>query len=347
VCRVLKERGLLFGALAAGADAPRPVKAAVYAASRLYYFPRAMVGYGKWQRYLKSNYVRRQCERLSPPAVLHFMTSHLPFRVDPPPPSVPQYLYVDTSQRLWARYDSKSRRRGGRLGRDVQALERRTYAQMSHVFTTSEYVRDDLVEHYGVPPEKVTPVGTGRGKVRPFTDEKDYSNGLMLFVGRNGFVNKGGDLALAAFKIARARMPHLRLVMVCDPPEADRLRGLDVAGLDARSLVPWDELQSLYDRATLFVMPARHQPWGLAYLEALSCRMPIVGLDRLSTPELSGRGRYGWAVKGEDPAELADVLVEAYRNPARLAAMGAEGQSFCLERFTWEATVDRMLARMA
>jgi glycosyltransferase involved in cell wall biosynthesis len=215
---------------------------------------------------------------------------------------------------------------------------------MDQVFTPSEYVRAELIDHYGVAPTKVTVVGTGRGKIRPFAGEKDYANGLMLFVGPGGSMNKGGDLVLQALQRARKTLPHLRLAIVADDQMLAAAR--NIPNVQAHSHVSWETLQSLYEQATLFVMPARHQPWGLAYLEALSCRMPIVGLDRLSTPELTDQGRHGFVLRQEDPDELARVMVEAYRDPQRLAAMGARGQQFVLDRFTWDLTVDRMLEKM-
>jgi glycosyltransferase involved in cell wall biosynthesis len=104
-----------------------------------------------------------------------------------------------------------------------------------------------------------------------------------------------------------------------------------------------EELQELFNTHSLFLMPALNEPWGLVYLEAMACKMPIMGLTRNSFPELSGHGKYGFAIDEADPAMLAHALVEAFRNPERLKEMGEQGQRFCLSTFSWNKTVDRIL----
>ena len=84
--------------------------------------------------------------------------------------------------------------------------------------------------------------------------------------------------------------------------------------------------------------------WGLVYLEAMVCKMPIMGLERNSFPELSGNGRVGFNIASEDPAVLGDAIVDAFRDPSRLHEMGAKAQAYCLQQFSWENTVSRMLS---
>jgi len=113
-----------------------------------------------------------------------------------------------------------------------------------------------------------------------------------------------------------------------------------------RGFVPLEDLQAAFERASLFAMPAAHEPWGLAYLEALSCRVPVMGLRRNALPELTQHGRFGFCLDQATPDAVAAALVDAFSDAGRLARMGLAGQAFVVERFTWEATVDRMLERI-
>jgi glycosyltransferase involved in cell wall biosynthesis len=79
------------------------------------------------------------------------------------------------------------------------------------------------------------------------------------------------------------------------------------------------------------------------YLEALACRMPIVGLRANAFPELSQGGKVGFILDDETPDALAETLLSAFQSPEILETKGQAGQSFCLERFTWKQTVARML----
>jgi len=53
---------------------------------------------------------------------------------------------------------------------------------MQHIFPASEYVREDLIGHYRIAPEKVTVAGMGVGKIQPFMGQKDYRNGHILLL---------------------------------------------------------------------------------------------------------------------------------------------------------------------
>ena len=90
-------------------------------------------------------------------------------------------------------------------------------------------------------------------------------------------------------------------------------------------------------------MPAINEPWGLVYLEAMACKMPIVGLNRNSFPEISGFGEYGFSVMEGTPDQLADTISKAFESPSRLKEMGTAAQNYCLSNFTWESTVNKIV----
>ena len=227
-----------------------------------------------------------------------------------------------------------------RLQSAAERLEKLAYDQVDHIFPTSNYVRENLIHHYGVSSQKITVVGTGPGVIHPFSGPKDYSNGRVLFVAKGRFQDKGGDLVLAAFRRAVGKNPKLRLTIVGDN---DYLALAKEPGVTTLGHVPIPDLQELFNSHTLFLMPAPNEPWGLVYLEAMLCRMPIMGLNRNAFPEMSGHGRYGFMLEDPDPGAIAEKLVEAYRSPARLEELGAAAHDHCSRRFSWEKTVTLML----
>ena len=252
---------------------------------------------------------------------------------------------MDGTWNLWRAYASDRAAISVRLSRDIEELDRASYHAVDHIFTIGEYVRQDLITTYGVPAGKITTVGSGRGGILPYHGSKDYGNGHILFVAKDRFVDKGGENLLAGFALAHQRHPALRLVLA--GREEYLQRAADQPGVTAYGHISLAELQALFEGASLFAMPAVNEPWGLVYLEALSCRVPILGLRRLSLPELTGNGRYGFCLETAEPAEIADTLCRAFADPAALAAMGAAGQAFCLDTFTWEHTVRRIVETIA
>jgi glycosyltransferase involved in cell wall biosynthesis len=97
-----------------------------------------------------------------------------------------------------------------------------------------------------------------------------------------------------------------------------------------------DDLQTLFDDARLFAMPALNEPWGLVYLEALATRTPILGLRRHAFPEISGNGRFGIIVEEANADAVGEALIAALADPARLERLGGDGQEHCLATYSWD-----------
>jgi glycosyltransferase involved in cell wall biosynthesis len=219
-------------------------------------------------------------------------------------------------------------------------LERRSYSQIRHFFPMGDHAKQTLVDDYGVNKQAITVVGSGRGKIAPFHGKKDYARGPILFVAKERFEDKGGVILARAFEIALRKAPHLRLVMAGHAVNRDLVG--NVPNITVAGHIPWDELQRLFETAALFAMPARWEPWGLVYLEALACKTPLLGLARNSLPELTQNGRFGFLVSQPDPEQIAAAILDARSDARRLERMGSEGQAYCLANFSWELAASKI-----
>lgn len=339
ICRELDTHGCLGPTVDSARYAGERPKEVARRCSRILYPGATETGRGLLERYLRSRHTRKRFRQQGTAHVLHFGTYALPLFSRPGKER--HYLYCDSTWHLASEALGSLVGTSDRLTRHAETLERRAYADVAHIFSIGHYVKQDLVGHYGLDPDKVTVVGTGRGGIQPYHGEKDYGNGVVLFVAKCRFEEKGGPLVLEGFRHAHRTNPRLRLIIVGDP----QYRAIigDVPGVTVLPYVTLDDLQALFNRAMLFAMPARYEPWGLVYLEALSCRTPVLGLNRNALPEITCDGEFGCCLREETPEELARVLLHAYDHPDELAAMGAKGQEHCLKTFTWERTVQSML----
>lgn len=263
---------------------------------------------------------------------LHMTTLSMPGRSRNP--GFEHFVYIDST---YALQQAQQLTHDAPQARKVfDALEKDTFQQAWHVFTVGEYVRDNVIAHYGIDPARVTAAGTGRGNIAPYQGPKDFESGPILFVAKERFAEKGGLLLLEAFRIAHARNPRLQLIMVAPLEFSDLIES--TPGVQFRTALPWPELEALFHQAALFAMPALYEPWGLAFLEALASRCPILGMNRNAMPELTGNGRFGFLIQEPTAETVADGLLEALREPARLRRMGEAGQAECLRRYTWQRT---------
>lgn len=294
---------------------------------------------GPAYRTVRGAMVQNAARRLDCAATLHFGTYDLPWLGR----GLPAFVYVDTTFDLWQRQATAAAGLPARLRQRFDAFERRALSRATRVFTVGEHVADNVVNHYGVPRERVSAVGTGRGSIRPYSGAKDYRNGRLLTVAKVRPEDKGLPLLLEAFAAARRQRPELTLTVV----GGAKYPGIgDHPGVRGTGWIEAEELQSIYEQSSLFVMPARYEPWGLAYIEALSCCTPLLGLAHNALPEISGGGRFGVLTERSDVAGFTEVMLGMLAAPEQLEKMGRAGQAECRGRYSWTGTAGAISQRI-
>jgi len=294
---------------------------------------------GFFARKLSSKVLYNRVKNLNCNKILHMSTLDLP--IHRPESNISHYLFIDFTRDLLYKYFTINDKYSTRTFYHMDRLERKSYNQIKHFFSASNYVRDNLINKYGIDSKRITVVGTGRGKIAPFTGEKNYQKGHILFVSKGNFERKGGMLLINGFKIAQKKNPLLKLIIVGGKQYKEIIG--DLPNVIFKSYLSWKELEYLFHTASLFAMPAINEPWGLVYLEALACKTPILGLNRNSLPEITCNGQYGFLVDKPEPILISKAILNAFSDIDRLRNMGNKGQKYCLETFTWDRTIDKML----
>jgi glycosyltransferase involved in cell wall biosynthesis len=149
-------------------------------------------------------------------------------------------------------------------------------------------------------------------------------------------------LIQAMARIAREE-PSLRLVLVGDGPLRNSLEELAVMlglreqieflGAQGRTKV----VELLYG-CTAFVLPSRSEPFGIAIVEALACRKPVVATRVGGIPEIIEDGRNGLLVEPDNAGALAEALMKVLKDENLQKALGRNGYKTVQEHFRSEAT---------
>jgi len=206
------------------------------------------------------------------------------------------------------------------------------------LIAVSESTKQDLVETYGVRPERVRVVPLGIG---PPAENRAPASRLaelgvdgtfILQVGRIE-PRKNHSTALAAVE----RLDGVTLVAAGpekDPALAARLR----ASTRCRVLGVVDQatLELLYQRAAAVIVPSLYEGFGLPVLEAMTRGKVVVVARTSALPEVAGEA----AIYFDDPLNataLASVLKVALTDQAvRVPLMQAARDR--ARQFTWERT---------
>jgi len=202
-----------------------------------------------------------------------------------------------------------------------KAVVPRAVRRADHVLAVSERTKRDIVELYGVSPDKVTV--TPHGVDPAFAPDDGTHDGYLLFVGA---VQARKD-PLAA--LAAAEAAGVPLVVVGPEKDPELARELRARGADVRGWVEKPELAELYRRAGALILPSRFEGFGVPVLEAMASGTPVVLSDDEALREVAGdAGIYG---------DLADGVRLAFAERERYARAGLERAAL----FTWEESARR------
>ena len=220
----------------------------------------------------------------------------------------------------------------------LQVTTRWAAARCKVLIAVSETTRDDLVERYGLAPERVrvVPLGISPPVVPPAPAARLAELGLdgdfVLQVGRVE-TRKNQVAALAAVE----RLDGVTLVVAGPERDAglsERLRS------SARSrvlgMVDQPTLELLYKRAAAVVVPSLYEGFGLPVLEAMARGKVVVAVKSSSLPEVGGEAAL-YFHDSADPAHMARVL-EVALGDKLLRTRLARAARARAAKFTWEKT---------
>ncbi|MDB5024969.1 MAG: bshA [Mucilaginibacter sp.] len=112
-----------------------------------------------------------------------------------------------------------------------------------------------------------------------------------------------------------------KLLMVGDGEErsdCEQLcRDLGV-GDNVRFLGKQDAIEEILSVSDLFLMPSQSESFGLAALEAMACKVPVISSDAGGLPELNIEGETGFLKAVGDVQGMAEKAIYVLENEARL-----------------------------
>lgn len=227
----------------------------------------------------------------------------------------------------------------------LRAGERRALAAARAIVVTSAATARDLEQGYGVPRDRliVAPPGTDKGPL----SKGDGGPPLIVSIGTLSR-RKGHDVLIAALSRLKDLEWRCRIIGSAerDPDMAEALRRqVSAEALDQWITLNGESADARAELATadLFVLASRHEGYGMAYAEAMSQGVPVVGCHVGAVPDLVPETA-GRLVPPERPDALADAMRDLIADPA-LRRSYAEGARQAGEALPSWAASARILAR--
>lgn len=246
-------------------------------------------------------------------------------------PGIPHFVFTDHTHLANLMYPGFNR--ANLLPKGVVDCEREIYRNARMTFTMGGHVARSVVKDYGISPDRVACVYGGSNVGQPLPPENEnYTNRRVLFVGVE-WERKGGPALIAAFDRVLEKFPDATLTIVGCSPHLAGKRNVEVVGRVAPV-----EVQRHLVRSSLFVFPSRIEPFGIAPIEAMLHRIPVVVSNIGAMPEIVQEGVNGYLVDPDDIGNLAQVICNLLADPEAAQRMGEAGFRIASEKFTWEAT---------
>jgi len=220
------------------------------------------------------------------------------------------------------------------------------------VVAVSDFIRQWAIR-CGIPPSKIDlipdgieippelPSAEARAKARArwgFGESEFLIGHLGAFT-----PEKGQEVALRAFQLLRERLPQARLLLAGQGPtlrDAEIIRRCEALGGLVRLCGSIQDLVEFFSALDLFVMPSRSEGLGSSALMAMSYGLPVVASRVGGLAEVVEEARTGWLIEPASPAALAEALVAATADRARLRQWGLNGRERA-RQFSVDIMVER------
>lgn len=223
--------------------------------------------------------------------------------------------------------------------------ERRALAHARRVIATSETTAQTLRRDFGVPAARLSVAVPGTDRAARATGGGDVPHllGVGAVVPRKGF-----DVLVAA--LARLADTPWRGTIAGsldrDPATAQALRAqIDGAGIADRvtltGALGQDDLDRVYRSADIFVLPSRHEGYGMAFAEAMARGLPVVAVAAGAVPATVPRGA-GRLVPPDDAEALAGVLGDLLADRALRGRLGDAAFAHAQSLPGWDDTARRV-----
>lgn len=237
------------------------------------------------------------------------------------------------------------------------SLFRRSAQWATQYITISQAVVPDLVEHFGIPEEKITPIHLGVN-CEDFSSVSEEQKAALL---KKWHLNPGFFLFIGTLQ-PRKNVGQIIQAFKQLSPEMQRAHPLVIVGREGWSVekevaqlrrwmeegiahwlgyVSIEDKKALLQTAGALVFPSLYEGFGLPVLEAFASRLPVITSTTSSLPEIAGDA--AWLVNPLDADALADMMKQMIEKPELFRSLIEKGYQRA-QAMTWQRCTEKTVA---
>lgn len=210
-------------------------------------------------------------------------------------------------------------------------LEKQIFEKTPFIIANSNMVKNEIIQYYKIPPQKITVVYNGvdlnrfslenKKKQKQIRKELNLPENakLLLFVG-TGFKRKGLDILIKALPFINE---HVKVLIIGKGDKAEYIKTAKKLKVEDKVLFfsPQKEIEKFYAASDLFVLPTLYDPFSNATLEAMASGLPVITTKNNGAAELIQEAHEGYVLKELlNHEELAQKINLALKNLESMSA---------------------------
>jgi glycosyltransferase involved in cell wall biosynthesis len=234
-----------------------------------------------------------------------------------------------------------------RLGGMKAVILRYALRKADRVVVNSKAGRRYLTDTIKVRPERIALIRNAASvppERPPRPEEPDVESPVIGFVGRLS-PEKNLDLLVEAFARLRERQREVRLILIGDGPERDRVAAL----VNDKRLGEFVEMPGMVEdaaahiaRFSCLVLPSVYEGSPNVVLEALAAGVPVIAGPVGDLEEIVVDGRTGFIMRERSAVALASLTERALSDDSMRRRASVEGPRIVREKFSATTAVEKL-----
>jgi glycosyltransferase involved in cell wall biosynthesis len=234
----------------------------------------------------------------------------------------------------------------------------RVIPKCQSILTVSYFEKQRIMDFFKLPDDRVNVIYNGVSReFKPQPKETaelirkkyDLPESFILFFGnKNPKKNTAGVLKSYKRYLEDQGENAIPIVITdCDRKYVEGLlRGMNLKNAErsilTRPYIPYKDMPSIYNLATLFLYPSLREAFGLPILESMACGTPVITATNSSMPEIAGEAAV--LADANDHLEIADAIERLLSNRELFESKKAQG-IIRAALFNWNSTANEVIAQ--
>lgn len=201
----------------------------------------------------------------------------------------------------------------------MRKIERKVLTKASHIVALSSYSKNEFLKSLLRNKRSISVCGYPLDPTHNPAGKKNFSDQLIIAVGRFSDPRKNFPMLMSAFKKIYDANPNAHLCVIGNQPESPILRNYsDEPFFDAISFtgqVSPHDLRRFYQDASLMLVTSYQEGFGIAALESVYYGTPVITTDCGGPRDFVINGYNGNVVKINDAEGMARQALKLLSNP--------------------------------